>query len=161
MKLSKQQIILAITALLGATVQAAPADPAPTSPVTTPLDAAQKTLCHDYSWENQVSKGSPPVEDCEELYTFLGKPGKDKLNWTVGDIQHKICYWGRCYIGGQRTGAKSGTSSLGNEDLRAIIRKSIDDYKYTFDDGVTRVGTKGQLQCNGDDWVDWGLYHSP
>ncbi|KAK4456819.1 putative necrosis-inducing factor-domain-containing protein [Cladorrhinum samala] len=117
--------------------------------------------CRDFrDWESTVSKASPTVKDCEELWTQLG--WDDRLYWTIGDTQYKLAYYGTCYLGGQRAG--HGTSRLGNEDLRHVIRKSIDDYKYLFDDGIERVGTKGNMTCGDDevwDRISWGIYHSP
>ncbi|KAK3984158.1 putative necrosis-inducing factor-domain-containing protein [Cladorrhinum sp. PSN332] len=141
MQFSKHAI-LAMLAFFGATSQA-------------------KTLCEDYSWEDQTSGASPLVEDCEELYRTLGTGDKGDLNWTIGDIQSKLALYKTCYIGGQR--AEHGTSSLGNEDLRTLIRKSIDTYRTKFPDGTERVGSKGKMKCGelDGDWVSWGIYHSP
>ncbi|KAK4223653.1 hypothetical protein QBC38DRAFT_459127 [Podospora fimiseda] len=168
MQLSKQTITLAITALLTTPILGIDMNlPKEKVMIAFPDNftnislSTLKTLCESYSWENQVSKTSPLVEDCEELHRQLSLPNKEKIYWTIGDIQQKLAYWKTCYIGGQRI--EHGTSSIGNRDMLNLIRKSIDDYKFLFDDGIERVGTKGSMKCGEEDgdWVDWGIYHSP
>lgn len=64
-----------------------------------------------------------------------------------------------CIVGGQRL--LEGWSRIGNDDLRTIVRNSIDNYKATTDDGELRVGMRGWMQCGPDaerDIVELGLY---
>ncbi|KAK4456820.1 putative necrosis-inducing factor-domain-containing protein [Cladorrhinum samala] len=142
MKLSKK-VALAVAAFFAATGQA-------------------KTNCKNFTYKNYVSNASPTVEDCEELYRQLGDKSMEDLDWSIGDIQSKLAYHKTCYVGGQRI--EHGRSKIGNQDLRTIIRNSIDKYKAVTEHGIERVGTGGWMQCGPNiygDQINWGIYHSP
>ncbi|KAK4160688.1 hypothetical protein QBC43DRAFT_359167 [Cladorrhinum sp. PSN259] len=160
MQFPKQAAIMTIAAFLSTAVRAAPAEPAPTN-LSVPSDATLSSFCHNLSWENQVSDASPEWDDCDWLFRDLGTQHWANWDWTVTQKQNKIIDHRTCVIGGQRW--EKGGSKVGADDLRGILRYSLDNYKYTYGDGIARVGSKGQMQCGDNlvaDQVNWGLYHS-
>ncbi|KAK4163728.1 hypothetical protein QBC43DRAFT_289603 [Cladorrhinum sp. PSN259] len=117
-----------------------------------------ETYCRDNHDENQVSKGSPTVDECEALILAIDPD----VNRYPGRVQEAIYRYGNCIIGGNSSpDAPQPVVTLSGQDLRDIIRRSIDTYSYKFDDGITRVGTKGTTTCGWGEFVttfDWGLY---
>ncbi|KAK3986586.1 putative necrosis-inducing factor-domain-containing protein [Cladorrhinum sp. PSN332] len=121
--------------------------------------------CSDYSYENKGSLASPTVADCEQLYWRIYR----NHTFYVKDIQKQFGSYGKCKFGAQldddsiphRFPPYQPFARMGADDARAMIRYSIDNYRWVGEDDVHRVGSKGRMLCannTGNLWVEWGLY---
>ncbi|KAK3984159.1 hypothetical protein QBC44DRAFT_375470 [Cladorrhinum sp. PSN332] len=123
--------------------------------LTAVIHASQ--LCDNYSYENQISAGSPSVKMCNEINIELG----DERTWRIGMTQRQLISYDDCKIGARRL--HPGYSEIGNEDLRQVLDNSIATMAQTIN-GALLVGTKGWMHCGTDtvkadeDIVEWGIY---
>ncbi|KAK4165618.1 putative necrosis-inducing factor-domain-containing protein [Cladorrhinum sp. PSN259] len=159
-------IFLPIVAFLAALINCAPANIAGNSNVTTPAipdngtSASNTTLSGDYgecSWwsiDNHGSMGSPYVDDCRQIVTNIHGNG----DWFIYATQQRTIVWsGSCALGIKASWVGVGINWI---DVTGLITQSIEKYQWKADDGKWRVGTGGDITCNGYKGATWGLYHT-
>jgi len=128
---------------------------APTSPVPASENPLVKRVndCGGSTFENQSSGGSPTVADCRRLHDNIAGDG----TWISNpNTQRTLATYGTCAFGVDNTGL--GIARIGNEDIRDLIRDSINRFQWN-----NLVGAKGRMTCQGptgDQTVTWGLYHT-
>ncbi|RDA88812.1 hypothetical protein CP532_5417 [Ophiocordyceps camponoti-leonardi (nom. inval.)] len=111
-------------------------------------------MCGDSSFENRGSAGSPYASDCEVLARNIA-PGGD---WTVSRGAHRtLATFGTCAFGAEKGGP--WYTYVGNEDIRDLIRDSINRFKR----GDGKVGARGRMHCAGNGGggeIIWGIFHT-
>ncbi|KAK4169761.1 putative necrosis-inducing factor-domain-containing protein [Cladorrhinum sp. PSN259] len=123
-------------------------------------DDCRSTYVHDV---DQVSAGSPLVEDCEELIKDAAKGH----TWVVSDVQKTLKTHGTCAIGAQLDEKEGWDAKVGNVDIQQTLRLAIDRHTKVID-GVKRVAAMGHMKCQGTATrseaftkeVNWAVYHS-
>ncbi|KAK0665349.1 putative necrosis-inducing factor-domain-containing protein [Cercophora samala] len=104
--------------------------------------------CGASSFENRTSNGSPQVSDCWRIFNNIAGDG----TWTINGFGHRtLATYGTCAFG---VDTSAIWTYVGNEDIRDLIRDSINKYQWNG-----KVGSRGNMQCSGVA-VTWGVYHT-
>ncbi|RCI16483.1 hypothetical protein L249_1735 [Ophiocordyceps polyrhachis-furcata BCC 54312] len=110
--------------------------------------------CGHSSFEDRGSEASPYASDCEMLAHNIASGG----DWTVTHGVHRtLAQYGTCAFGAE--GGGPWYTWVGNEDIRDLIRDSINKFKRP--DG--KVGSRGWMKCSGNSGggrILWGIYHT-
>lgn len=106
--------------------------------------------CGMSSFAGETSTGSPKISDCVNLVEKFN-PSK---TYKIGTERKEMGRYGNCRFMAR---AYSANTKLGNEDIRDLLRSSIDRYAK---DG--RVGARGSMHCagggSGAEKVDWWVW---
>jgi len=148
MQFSKVQY-LAILATFFSTITAAP-----TSPVTQTL-SKRDNYCGDSTF-NGLGYPWAYVSDCQQLAANIVGDG----SWVIPGTNHwhGIASYGTCGFFARSGHANVAISNIGNEDLRDLIRDSINKFQ-----GNGVVGAQGGMPCKsgfGDIGVQWQITNS-
>ncbi|KAK0726199.1 putative necrosis-inducing factor-domain-containing protein [Apiosordaria backusii] len=108
----------------------------------------------------EVTLGSPLTDDCQVIYDRIVGPG----TWTVLMwVQHQLIEYNSCAFGVTAFTSSSGTAifaHIGNDDIREVLKRSMDEYSRVDSSHRRRVQSWGQFLCGPfDAVVEWGIYH--
>ncbi|KAK4182421.1 putative necrosis-inducing factor-domain-containing protein, partial [Podospora australis] len=146
------KIIIAFTALF-ISAQAAPLAKANAEPAAevevisardiTPADAVHPLAkranhCGGSSFQGETTGGSPSVNDCNTLRNNIAGDG----TWTQAGGFRELAKYGDCKFVIHNY-ANNNLFYVGNEDIRDIIRDSINQFQ-----SGGRVGATGEMPCN-------------
>nr|POE96544.1 killer toxin subunits alpha/beta [Quercus suber] len=113
-----------------------------------------KNTCYHYTYEDQTTKDSPSVSDCQAIVDII-RGGAD---WTTGEGGHRtLADHGSCKFGVKN--AKAGASATyytQSQDVINIITEAISQFNSSG-----HIGAKGTMQCSGSgagkDHINWDI----
>ncbi|KAK4652414.1 hypothetical protein QC762_610940 [Podospora pseudocomata] len=123
--------------------------------------AARDDHCYEsVKIHDQTNLHSPQSKDCEVIYDRIVDPG----TWTVLMwLQHQLVEYRTCAYGVTAFRSRSGKAifaHIGNDDIRDVLRRTIDSYSKEFSPHGTRVQSWGQFVCKPyDAEVEWEIYY--
>ncbi|KAK4178077.1 RF2-like protein [Triangularia setosa] len=114
--------------------------------------AKRSNQCGASTFENRGSGASPFVSDCEQIIRNLSGSGTWALNFQP---HYEIAKYGSCRFGIEWGQLHRGTVLVGTDDVKDLIRDSINKFRR----GDGRVGSRGIMPCGPQELaVVWGLY---
>jgi Pathogen effector len=119
-----------------------------------------KDCDEDITRESRTTPYSPPVDDCQQLYTRLNTAtaGVWSTLFPLTTKSTVLANYGNCSFGAYISGGSVTSGAMGNEDIMNRISFAIDFYRSP--EGT--VGADGTTTCvansGGKVPVTWGIY---
>ncbi|KAK4180470.1 putative necrosis-inducing factor-domain-containing protein [Triangularia setosa] len=131
-----------------------------TRPTADKLVARDDHCAESMPIHGETTLSSPSSDDCQVIYDRIVGPG----TWTVLMwFQHQLVEYKSCAYGVTAFRSDSGKAiyaHIGNDDIRDVLRRSMDGYSQGYYSHGKRVQTWGQFICKPfDTEVEWHIYH--
>ncbi|KAK7991770.1 hypothetical protein PG996_013217 [Apiospora saccharicola] len=102
----------------------------------------------------------PYRDDCEFVYMTLeteagSSPPKQQQPWILAEVDTCVFVLTAWHPPKDDAGKKL-TIEVGNDDVKHLVRESLNHHVKGIGNGVPRVGTKGSMDCGGVS-VEWQI----